>query len=253
MATQAQILQHVLGGAKAYDLGGPPGVLGDVMEAYFFGADTLNYAASGDMTMTATASPTATVSASAGGISSPSMTMTAAAVPTAAVAAVAASGDMTMTAAAVPAALVASVAASGPMTMGATARRATGGLYTSSDLGRGYVVKNAKAAPVVRPAIPIDRKHTDDATSKFSREVRDSLKTISDSPIPWGRLVTVEFETANTPVEVKGPPDRAVVGYIVVGLSADATIFEADPPNSHSRGSIWLQSSAFVRAKLWIF
>lgn len=240
---------HGVGGYRESDLGLWVGQPSGLLETHYFGIDVSAPEVVIDVTVpsasamyaptASTVSPAVTVSATNGSLGVASVYYAPTSPPVAIL--------VTAPSAAMYGSMSSAVV---PIDVTVTTRRLVGDFRTGA--GRRKPVVNA-LSPTKKPVIPVDRKHADDASSKFSREVRDAIRDVTNSPIPWGRIVEIEFEGAGIATEVSVFADRPVAGYLVIGLSAEAVIYDATPPQTPKRNTIYLQSTAAVKAKLWVF
>lgn len=97
-------------------------------------------------------------------------------------------------------------------------------------------------AQLIIPPVPIF------GTTRADNEAKNFFLALTRSPIVWGTFVSADLTAAET--EVRHGLGRLPNGYIVVGSSAAASVFNT---TASTATSLFLKASGAVSVKLWVF
>ena len=101
------------------------------------------------------------------------------------------------------------------------------------------------------PILPFNKVRTeDDNLRRVQDNIEAPLKDISSKTILDGQLLTGIKLTASLPNQVAHKLGRKPVGWIVSGLTENATIWEVKKPSSLF---LYLEPSADCTLSLWVF
>lgn len=101
---------------------------------------------------------------------------------------------------------------------------------------------------------PFEKTRSSNADVRAVQESTESaLLALGDAQITQGRLIKSVSITAGSAARVDHKLGKAPAGWLVVGKSAEATVWDEQAANGTPARTLVLQASANVTVNLWVF